>query len=384
MAQDVVNKSETEKKTPLLILLYILLAALPIALITLYYIYNNRQDIMDWVNLYIAAPYRNAMSIASSFGPFQYFSLAEILITIIVLWVLYYFIKTIIILITQPQRFRQLGHRLYVMIVVGLYIFAAYSWTWGTGYHSTDLAEKTGLYSNGITTEQLTNVTKLFAERANELSDAVKRDADRHMTVDTDYDFALSKGVYANVVHEFPALSGTAYPPKAMIYSKLMSIIGFTGVYIALTGETNINIDAPAALIPATIAHEMAHQRGVNSEDEANFAGIAACITSNISVYEYSGYLSGLIYLSDALNEADPVACSQILSTLNGDVIRDWTDNSNYWSRFESPAAEAVSAIYDGYLKSNGEALGVSSYGACVDMLVSWLDNNSLDLTPQP
>lgn len=373
MAQEVV-KDTTAEKTPRRIWLFILIAVLPISLIALYYIYNGRQDIMDWVNMTIAAPYRDAMAKASSFGPFKYFSLAEVLITLIVLWALFYIVKTIIILITLPGRFANLGKRLYVMLVVGLYIFTAYSWTWGTGYHSTDLAGKTGLISNGITTEQLTNVTKLFAEKANELSGLVERDADRHVIVDTDYDFELSKGVYANISNEFPALKGTSYPPKAMMYSRLMSMIGFTGVYIAITGETNINVDAPAALIPATIAHEMAHQRGVNSEDEANFAGIAACITSNITIYEYSGYLDGLIYLSNALYKADPEAVNQIMSTFNDDVRRDWADNNDYWQQFESPAAEAVSAMYDGYLKSNGEELGVSSYGACVDMLASWLE----------
>lgn len=376
MAQEVVQKPEAEKKSPGLLLLYIVLAAVPAILIALYYIFNSRQDIMDWVNLNIAAPYRSAMATVSSLGPLRYFSLAEILITLLILWVLYFVIKTIIILITRPQKLAHLGKRLYILAVVALYIFAAYSLSWGTGYHATDFAGKTGLKTDGISTEQLKNATLYFAEKANELAGQVDRDADRHFIVDTDYDFEISKGVYANIVDEFPQLAGDSYPPKAMLYSQLMSMTGFTGVYLALTGETNINVDAPAALIPATIAHEMAHQRGVNSEDEANFAGIAACITSNITVYEYSGYLSGLMYLSDALNQADPDACAQILSTLNADVVQDWTDNNEYWKQFESPAAEAVTAMYDGYLKANGEELGVSSYGACVDMLATWLDNS--------
>lgn len=377
MAQEVVKEPLAEKRSPLRLLLYILIAAIPSILITLYYIFNNRQDIMDWVNTYIAAPYRDAMAKFTSLGPLRYFSLAEVLITLLILWVLYYIIKTIIILITRPQKLAHLGKRLYVMVVVVLYIFTMYSWSWGTGYHATDLAGKTGLNVSGITTEQLTNVTALFAEKANELSGQVERDADRHVIADTDYNFQMSKGVYANIVKEFPALAGTSYPPKPMMYSKLMSITGFTGVYIALTGETNINVDAPAALIPATIAHEMAHQRGVNSEDEANFAGIAASITSNIPVYEYSGYLSGLIYLTIALDKADPAAANEIMATFNDDVIRDWTDNNEYWKKYESPAADAVSVMYDTYLKSNGEELGVSSYGACVDMLASWLGEDS-------
>lgn len=375
MAQEVVKKSAAERNSPRLLWLYILLAIIPAALIVLYYIYNSRTDVMDWVDFNIAAPYRDAMAQVTSFGPFRYFSIAEVLITLLVVWALYYIIKTIIIVISRPQRLLHLGKRLFVLTIVGAYLFVAYAWTWGSGYYGTDLAGKSGLITDGITVDQLTNTTRLFAENANALSGTVPRDGGGHFIADTEYNFQLSKGVYANIVNEFPDLSGNAYAPKAMMYSKLMSMIGFTGVYIALTGETNINVDAPAALVPATIAHEMAHQRGVNSEDEANFAGIAACITSNITVYEYSGYLSGLLYLMDALRDADSEAFNEIYATLNDYVIQDWKDNADYWLRYETPAAEAVSAIYDGYLKSNGETLGVSSYGACVDMLASWLDD---------
>ncbi|NMB02581.1 MAG: DUF3810 domain-containing protein, partial [Firmicutes bacterium] len=44
-----------------------------------------------------------------------------------------------------------------------------------------------------------------------------------------------------------------------------------------------------------------------------------------------------------------------------------------YWERYESPASKAASAMYDGFLKSHGQTLGVRSYGACVDLLVTWL-----------
>jgi hypothetical protein len=379
MAQEAVKEPLDEKKLPHRLWLYILLAAVPIALITLYYIYNNRTDIMDWVDAYIASPYREAAATVSSLGPLRYFSLAEVLITLLVLWVLYYLVRTVIILITRPQKLLHLGKRLFTMLVVFLYIFAVYSWSWGAGYYGTDLAGQTGLRSDGITTEQLGNVTRLFAEKANELADEVERDDDGHFVADTDYFLEASKGVYTNIVREFPVLEGRAYPPKPMLYSKLMSIMNFTGVYISLTGEANVNVDAPAALVPATIAHEMAHQRGVNSEDEANFAGIAAAITSNITVYEYSGYLSGFLYLISALDTADPATAGAIRATLNDDVLRDWTDNYEYWKQYETPVAEAVSVMYDGYLKANGEELGISSYGACVDMLVSWLDKS-----PQP
>jgi hypothetical protein len=376
MAQGIKMQSLAKKSVLRRIWLYLLLALLPIILIVLYYIFKNRKPVMDWVLASISLPYRATAAHATSFGPLKYFSLAEVLITLLILWVLYFIVKTIVILIRRPHRLSNFGRRLYVISVIALYIVAAHSWMWDAGYHSTDLAEKTGLNANGITVRQLTEVTRLFAEKANELSMQVKRDANKHFNEDRQSYFSPDEDLYTNIVKEFPALDGGTYPPKAMLYSKLMSACGFSGVYIALTGETNINVDVPASFIPATIAHEMAHQRGVNSEEEANFSAIAACITSNNPVYEYSGYLLGLTYLVSNLNKADPYACRQITATFHDNVIQDWDDNYDYWTSHETPATEAVMAVYDDYLKSNGVDSGINSYGACVDMLVSWLAKN--------
>jgi hypothetical protein len=376
MAQELLKESAAKKSVSRRICFYVLFALLPIVLIILYYIFSNRKHIMDWVLTYITLPYRTAAARFTSLSPFKYFSVAEVLITLLILWALYFILKTIVILIRRPHRLLNLGRRLYIIVVIALYIVASYSWIWGAGYHSTNLAEKTGLISSGITVEELTEVTKLFAEKANELSTQVKRDANNHFNEDRQSYFALNKDLYMNIVKEFPELGGETYPYKPMIYSKLMSVGGFSGVYIALTGEININVDVPACLIPSTIAHEMAHQRGVNSEEEANFSAIAACITSDIAVYEYSGYFLGLTYLTDTLNQADPYACRQITSTFNTGVIQDWNDNNEYWFQHETPATETATLVYDGYLKSNGVASGVNSYDACVDMLVTWLKKN--------
>ena len=376
MVQETKKKSAVKKAVSLSVWLYVFLALLPIVFLVLYYILNNRKDIMDWVLTNISMPYSAAAAHITSFGPLQYFSLAEVLITLLILWAVYFIVKTIVILIQNPHQLLSFGRRLYILIVIVLYIVAANSWIWGVGYHSTTLAEKTGLNPSGITVQQLTDVTELFAEKANELSTQVKRDENKHFIEDRQSYFMLNNSLYTNIIEEFPELRGKTYPYKAMIYSKLMSISGFSGVYIALTGEVNINIDVPACLIPATIAHEMSHQRGINSEDEANFSAIAACITSKIPVYEYSGYLLGLTYLTDTLNKADPNACRQITSTFNTEVIQDWIDISDYSISNETPANETVTAVYDEYLKSNGIASGVNSYGNFIDMLVCWLDKN--------
>jgi hypothetical protein len=174
-----------------------------------------------------------------------------------------------------------------------------------------------------------------------------------------------------------------------MAFSWLMSRTGYAGMYFALTGEANINIRAPGFLMPATVAHEHAHQLGIFAEEEANFAGILACVTSGNIVFEYAGYFKGLMYLLDALFEADSAAWVEIRASLSDEVLWDWQHNYDYWQsqrRVETgvvfldtvltavtmTVSDAVDTIYDGFLRAQNQELGIRSYGACVDLLVEY------------
>jgi len=217
----------------------------------------------------------------------------------------------------------------------------------------------------------------------------VMRDEDGRFIEDRREFFGVSTQVYRNIAVEFPDLEGRLYAPKPMMFSWLMSRTGYTGIYFALTGESNINVKAPACLMPATVAHEMAHQRGVFSEDEANFVGILACVTSGYPVYEYSGYLMGLVYLRNALFFADFQAWADIGDSLSFYVSRDLQENYDFWQSQKTvetgvdffdnvftavteSVSNTVETVYDGYLKAQNQELGVRSYGACVDLLVEY------------
>lgn len=372
MAQKTARKTDRREKAPRRVLHDILLLLPPAALLAVYYIIRDDKTAASWAETSVAAPFRALMASFTSVWPLKLFSLAEALITALIVWTLVYAVRTVVLMAKRSGKLRLLLRRLAVLLSVGLWCFSVFSWSWDIGYRSESLSDKTGISDTGVSSEALRQVTALFAEKVNALAPAVMRDSGGHFSENVGTIFSLSPDVYDTISKYLPALAGSSHPPKSMFYSKLMSATGFTGFYFGPTGETNINTDAPACLIPATVAHEMAHQRGVHSEDEANFSAVASCVTSGIPVYEYSGYLDGLIYLSNALNETSPDACAKIMSSLNADVARDLDDNNAYWARFQSPATTAVTAMYDGFLKGNGQSLGVRSYGACVDMLVAW------------
>ena len=182
-----------------------------------------------------------------------------------------------------------------------------------------------------------------------------------------------SRSVYGGVTELFPFLDFRDTEVKAVRCSRFMSIMGFTGVYFACTGESNVNVDSPACLLPSTIAHELAHQRGIAWEQECNFLGVLASVTSGLPDYVYSGWLLGFIHLGNALYETDPEAYWAIRNALPETVDADLRDNNAYWDQFRDNVVEKVSdTVYDAALKSYGDANGMKSYSMVVELLVAY------------
>ena len=46
--------------------------------------------------------------------------------------------------------------------------------------------------------------------------------------------------------------------------------------------------------------------------------------------------------------------------------------NRAYWQQFETPVQTVTTTVYEGFLQSYEQTLGMKSYGACVDLLVNY------------
>ena len=364
----------------------IIVCALPAVMTILFYVLRSGREVMDWVAAYISSPIRGFLGLLSSVYPF---SVMEVLCSAAAVWLIYFLVRTVMVTVRRRGKLKILSKRLLTLIVAVLYVWSIYCFLWNSGYFATGFAERNGFSGEGVAHDDLISVTRLFAEKANEFAPQVKRDEEGRFIEDRREFFAASTEIYNSITAEFPCLEGSIYRPKPMMYSWVMSRTGYTGIYFALTGESNINIRAPGFLMPATVAHELAHQRGVFAEDEANFVGIAACVTSGNAVYEYAGWLMGLMYLSGALSFTDLGAWLEISGGLCEEVNRDWRDNYDFWqaqktfdtsidlindilAAVNETISDAVDTIYDGYLRSQSQELGIRSYGACVDLLVEY------------
>jgi len=364
----------------------IAICVLPVVLIGLFYLLRNSRVAMDWTTMYISLPIRRVFGLLSSIYPF---SVMEVLATFLIFFFIYYVIRAIVVTSRRREKWKLLGKRLLPLLIIALYLWSAFSWLWSSGLHATGFAERYGLSSDGIAVQDLINVTEMFAERANELSQLIERDEYGRPLEDQSAMFAASTQIFANISEEFPSLNGRLFAPKPMIHSWLMSITGYAGMYFALTGEALINVHQPSVFMPYTVAHEHAHQLGVFAEDEATFVGILASITSDDIVFQYAGYMSGLNRLLNALATVDGDAWHTIVGGFTHEVIRDRQEHLDFWAtRTQSnfginfidniltslmeTASDTADAIYDSFLRRQNQELGIRTYGASVDLIVQY------------
>lgn len=367
------------KRTPLRLYGPVLLAvAIPLAFLALLRLICQDPSLVNTLIWQVTTPAKHAIARLCSYLPF---SMAEVIWTVVVLAILIFVLSSLFVVgrsfalrlqgyPTHPLR--RLLRRALALLSAGLIIYSGYTLTWGVNYYGESFSQLSGLERRQSTAQELYLLTGAFADKCNQLSGQMIRDEDGVFAGSPEDRFQRSAGLYQCLYSQFPFLDLDESQAKPMFYSRLMSWLGFTGFYFPFTGESQVNVDAPDALIPATILHELAHQRNIAQEDECNFLAIIAGLQCGDPEFQYSSALMGYIHLSNALYSADRDLWRAVYSGLNDQVKADLQNNSAYWAQFESPAAEAAEAVYTGFAESYGQTEIMKSYGACVDLLAAY------------
>ncbi len=343
-----------------------------IILIAFFHVVKHNKDLVTFYTTNISTPLKSTVAGILSF--YRY-SVAEIIvyrfILFIAAYILYYIYKVFMVIIKKNS-----SKPFYSFFInstfITLLIFFLLTYLWGANYYSKTFVELSGIKPSSYSVEQLYNTTVLFADGLTKASTNISRNDDGTADIDVEKAIDDSQYIYDNIETVFPFLKGHPLKVKPLYFSVMLSFINTTGIMFPLTGEANINSHAPPSTIPATITHEISHQRNIASEDEANFVGILAAILSNNPDYVYSGYLSGYTYLSNALYRENPELFAEVFETLPAEVVADLRYINEYWDRFDTAVSETSEQLYDDFLKSYDQPLGIKSYGAVVDLLIEY------------
>lgn len=346
-----------------------IVAAVSAVLIILHLLTRGNRPLMVWASERLVQPVHRALAALNSHLPF---SVAEALIGLAAAAVIAYIIYIVISMLRGGGRLKRLYAAVINLLAAGLAVYAGFCMLWGVYYYGDDFMTRSALENENISVEQLEAVTRYFAERSNEYAEQVPRDEDGNYIADRAAILARSDEVYENIERELPCLAGPAVRAKGVYFSRLMSYTDFTGFFFPFTAEANVNTDFPPALFASTVAHELAHQRGVAKEQEANFVAVLASLAYGDTEYCYSACLLAYTHLGNALYSADYEAWKSIYLSLSEDMRRDFAANREYWAQFETPVQKVSNTVYEGFLYSYDQDMGLKSYGACVDLLVNY------------
>ena len=345
------------------------LSLLGLAVIGAYFALRARRDVMQTISDRVVRPWHRFFARLCSHVSF---SVAELLIAIAVVFCIVYIIFFLLCLIRRPQRLLRIYRFLLTCLTAFSLIYGGFCLLWGTYYYSADFEEQSGIRGAPASVEQLTTVTRWFTDLLNRYDTQITRDENGSFAESIDDAFSYAPELYSAVERAVPCLAGDALSPKPVFFSRVMSYINFTGFFFPFTGEANINVDAPTCLTPSTVAHELAHQRGVAEEDEANFVAVLASLESDDPVYCYSSCLLAYIHLGNALYAADYDAWLENYQRLAAGPRQDMEENNRYWEQFETPVSTVSDQVYTGFLHSYGQSLGLKTYGKCVDLLIAY------------
>ena len=268
------------------------------------------------------------------------------------------------------KRFFACLKGLCIVTVVALSLGNLYTLTAGFAYYRSplELSRSQTLYKG----EVLLDIAAYFTDDLNELNKQLKRDEKGNVIPPYSV-----KELAKKLQEEYERLSSDyffKYTPKAkpMTNNWFMSSSGFTGVTFMPFGESNVNTMTPSSDLPATMAHELAHAKGVMRENEANLVSYYILLTSSDPYLRYCGYFSVITTLYSAIaigNNFDYEMADTFYDNIPPQFSQETYNAFKFWANYRGPFAfltdfldKAGRWFNDLYLKLNGAQNGEGSY----------------------
>ncbi len=268
---------------------------------------------------------------------------------------------------TSPKRLG--GRLLFDLAYFGSILYFLFMVSWGLNYQRVSVVDIAQLDVDEVQADELVDMCSTLVELCNvQRSNIHLRDGELPLT-DGEILSKAPQG-FANVPSTHKFLEYSHPSVKSVYVPKLMSSFGIGGIYFMFTGEANVNMDPPNFLVPATTCHEMAHQLGFASEDEANFIGYLATQFNPDKHFNYSGNLMALRYSMRSLYRADSARYNTLREKISDDVLSDIRVTREYWTSFDNPLDPLSDAVYDAFLKANSQKAGIASYSQVVRLFV--------------
>ncbi len=246
-------------------------------------------------------------------------------------------------------------------------VFLFYSVTWGLLYYRQPVSTLLQYDTAPVTVEELRTLCENLVEHTNH--------ARTQLTDNAIYTISPSR-----LIEQAPkAYSHTGLPflnyrtpsVKLATGSRLLAYMGTSGIYTFWSGEAHVNRINSNIDIPAVTLHEMAHQMGFASEDEANYIAWRAGRDYPDPLFQYSAHYNVVWRSLRRLWNVDSTSARHLYSRLDSAVYRDAEADNARWAAYRNPVQKhVISPFYHLFLKANGQEYGIMSYDRVTDLLI--------------
>jgi hypothetical protein len=365
--------TQKNNKKPRLPIVCIIIFALTAMTAICYIGFRHNVAFADAVNRTVSPIGRFLMAKLTGWIPFSFAEMLLLLSPVILI--------TLIVIGAKHhcETMRQMWVYVACVFSVVCMVFNIFVWNFAPGYNARPLDQKLEIERKPVSGEELYHTANILLEELKKLESEILfmetgssrmpysyTEVNKHL-MDA-YDKACEK---YNFIDDFHSRV------KPVMLSEPMSYTHITGVYTFFTGEANINVNFPDYTIPFTAAHELAHQRGIAREDEANFVAFLVCMESNDAYIRYSAYLNMYEYVASALYSANKDLYKENYLKLPKKIINERIAYSKFFDKYrENVAANVSEATNNAYLQSQGAVQGTRSYGMVVDLAVAYYRGN--------
>jgi hypothetical protein len=143
------------------------------------------------------------------------------------------------------------------------------------------------------------------------------------------------------------------------------------GQYVFFTGEAMLPAGLPVLQWAKSLVHEQAHQRGVAHEGDANFLAYLVGRDAPHDLVRYAVNHFAFSQLWPPLRQLDRRSALRLHRRLLPGVRADMVARSDYFARPADRVGAVASAVNDAYLRSQGVADGVASYGHSAKLILA-------------
>jgi hypothetical protein len=286
------------------------------------------------------------------------FSLMELFFLILIIWG----IRQLILMIshTLKRQWMILIERALSVFILLLATLNVYISTAGLAYNRLPLPIPQ--YNQTVESSDFLMIIESFQEDFNELAQAL--DFTEDGSVINPYSLGelnqLLIGEFNNM--DDPYFSRWTPRVKPMLSSFLFTEFHITGVHFAPSTEAMINVLIPHSHLPFTMAHEIAHAKGVMKEEDANLVAMYITLNSDIPFIRYSGYYNTFYALMNlSLYVGDAQAYGRIYQNFHANIKRDFSYGYQFCKNYNL-LNEFAQRVNDTYLKLFGQKDGTDSY----------------------